>query len=204
MIGAAQSADPHAQHDVAARRCRRRFRGFVFILVSLRRHSRSTSRVATPVAFLSARRGLSRPAPPVVISSSSGPTTMEDAVNLSSSCNGDADMFDPGALFLGPDPVPAGIEDGRSCHVAMVAGSDDRSHFPDASYTNAGGFLHGFLIEMQREMQHLLEENKNLEECLKIASEDQRVMNSTVKEIEEEHWKDLRRINLLENEVSRT
>ncbi|XP_042388823.1 uncharacterized protein LOC121980719 [Zingiber officinale] len=63
--------------------------------------------------------------------------------------------------------------------------------------------LHGFLIEMQREMQHLLEENKNLEECLKIASEDQRVMNSTVKEIEEEHWKDLRRINLLENEMQK-
>lgn len=50
-------------------------------------------------------------------------------------------MFDPGALFRGPDPVPAGIEDGYSCPVAMVAGACDWSHFPDASDTNAGCFV---------------------------------------------------------------
>lgn len=62
--------------------------------------------------------------------------------------------------------------------------------------------LHGLLIEMQRQMQHLLEENKDLEECLKIASKDQKVMNSIVKEMEEENRKARSRINLLENEVS--
>ncbi|XP_074572319.1 uncharacterized protein LOC141828833 isoform X2 [Curcuma longa] len=60
--------------------------------------------------------------------------------------------------------------------------------------------LHGLLIEMERQMQHLLVENKDLEECLKIASEDQKVMNSTVEETEEKHRKALCRINLLENE----
>lgn len=63
--------------------------------------------------------------------------------------------------------------------------------------------LHGLLIEMQRQMQHLLEENKDLEECLKIASKDQKVMNSIVKEMEEENRKARSRINLLENELQK-
>lgn len=55
---------------------------------------------------------------------------------------------------------------------------------------------------MQVQMDKLIWENKELEERLQIASEDEKAMETIFKEMEEEHAKTLTRIRLLEYEVS--
>lgn len=55
---------------------------------------------------------------------------------------------------------------------------------------------------MQIQLENLVWENKELEERLLIATEDRKVIEMVLKEIEEEHEKAVTRIDLLENEVT--
>ncbi|XP_064971470.1 uncharacterized protein LOC135616207 [Musa acuminata AAA Group] len=61
--------------------------------------------------------------------------------------------------------------------------------------------LERLLNEMQIQLENLIWENKELEERLLIATDDRKVIEMILKEIEEEHEKAVTRIDLLENEL---